>query len=165
MDYQFKSLGRTCAATGNDLVPGTLCHSVVVERDDETIRLDFSEEGWTGPPEGPIGHWRCLVPEPAETKPRVIDPEELMRYFEQLSENGNPVQEKFRYVIALLLLQKRRLRLDGSRQDGEIEYLQLVGSHGEGPFEVRDQELEPNEVEILQRDLNAQLAAQWEPSQ
>lgn len=161
MDYQLKPLGRICAATGEDLVPGTLCHSVVVERDGELTRLDFSEAGWAGPPEGTIGHWRCLVPEPAAAKPRTVDPEELMQYFEQLCEDGNPVQETFRYVVALLLLQKRRLRLDGSRQDGEIEYLQFVGSHGEGPFEVRDQDLQPDEVEALQGELNAQLTEQW----
>lgn len=161
MDYQLKPLGRTCAATGEDLVPGTLCHCVVVDRDGELVRLDFCEQGWSGPPEGTIGHWRCLVPEPATPRPRTVDPEELMQYFEQLCEDGNPIQEKFRYVIALLLLQKRRLRLDGSRLDGEIEYLQLVGSHGEGPFAVRDQDLQPDEVEALQRELNAQLAAQW----
>ena len=161
MDYQLKPLGKSCAATGEDLVPGTLCHCVVVERDGEQLRLDFSEHGWAGPPEGTIGHWRCAVPEPAAAKPRAVDPEELMQYFEQLCEDGNPLQETFRYVIALLLLQKRRLRLDGSRLDGETEYLQLVGSHGEGPFEVRDQDLQPEEIETLQRELNAQLAAQW----
>lgn len=159
MEYHFKPMGRTCAATGQELVPGTLCHSVVVERDGELIRLDFSEDGWTGPPDGSVGHWRCLAPEPAEPKPRVLDPEALMQYFEQLSEDGNPVQEKFRYVVALLLLQKRRLRLDGSRLDGEIEYLQVIGSHGEGPFEVREQPLQPDEIESLQRELSAQLPA------
>ena len=163
MDYHVKPLGKTCAATGNELVPGSWCHSVVVERDGDLVRLDYSEEGWPGTPEGTVGHWRCLVPESTEPKSRVIDPESLLEYFQQLCEDGNPVQEKFRYVIALLLLQKRRLRLDGSRQDGEIEYLQLVGSHGEGPFEVRDQQLEPEEIEALQRELSAQLAEQWTP--
>ena len=75
--------------------------------------------------------------------------------------DANPAQDKFRYVLALLLLQKRRLKIEGSRQDGDVEYLELVGSQGEGTFEVRMQQLEDAEIEQLQRDLNAHLATEW----
>ena len=84
-----------------------------------------------------------------------------MRYFEQLSEEPNLAQEKFRYVLALLLLQKRRLKIEGSRQDGEIQYLQLSGSRGEGQFDVRDHQLSEDEILHLQNDLNAHLATEW----
>ena len=161
MDYQIKPLGKTCAATGDPLVPGTICHSVLVEQDGQTVRLDFAGAAWQGPPPKSIGHWRVIVPEPETPRNRPLDPEALMRYFEQLSDDSNPVQEKFRYVIALLLLQKRRLRLEGSRQDGEIEYLQFTGSHSEGPFEVRDAQLGEDEILQLQDELNAHLAAEW----
>jgi hypothetical protein len=42
-----------------------------------------------------------------------------------------------------------------------VEYLSLVGTRGEGPFEVPDQHLQDDEIEQLQKDLNANLAAQW----
>ena len=84
-----------------------------------------------------------------------------MRYFEQLCEDANPAQDKFRYILALLLLQKRRLKMEGSRQDGEIAYLELVGSRGEGIFEVRDQQLSAEEIEQLQQTLNTHLASEW----
>lgn len=161
MDYHLKPLGKKCAATEQPFEPGLLCHSVVVEVNGELVRLDFSEEGWTGPPEGTLGHWTCLVPIPSETKAKPLDTDALMRYFEQLEEDGNPTQDKFRYVIALLLLQKRRLKLDGSQKDGEIEYLELSGARGEGPFLVRDQHLEDEEIAQLQSSLNTHLAAEW----
>ncbi len=99
------------------------------------------------------------MPQPVESGPKPLDPEVLFRYFEDTAEDQNPMQQKFRYVVALLLLQKRRLQLEGSRQDGEIEYLQLIGSRSEGPFEVRDQHLTPDEIQQLQSDLNAHLSA------
>ena len=34
-----------------------------------------------------------------------LDADALMRYFEQLCEDANPAQEKFAYVLSLLLLQ------------------------------------------------------------
>lgn len=158
MSYRLKPVGKTCAGTGEPLVPGSRIHSVLVDRGHEQVRLDFSEAGWNGPPEGTLGHWRCVVPEPAPAGPKPLDTEALFRFFEDSAEDQNPMQEKFRYVVALLLLQKRRLQLEGSRQDGEIEYLQLVGSRSEGPFEVRDQHLDPEEIKQLQADLNAHLS-------
>ena len=161
MDYHLKPLGKVCAATGNAFVPGTVCHSILIEQDGEQIRQDYSQAGWTGVPDHAIGYWKCIVPEPDKTKAKPLNTDGLMRYFEQLDEDGNPAQEKFRYVLALLLLQKRRLKIEGSRQDGEIEYLQVIGSQGEGPFEVRDQHLEDSEIERLQEDLNAHLVTEW----
>lgn len=161
MDFHLKPIGRNCAATGEELLPGSKCFSAFVERDGQRIRLDYSEEGWTGPPEGTIGYWQSIVPEPDDTKAKPLDTDALMRYFEQLSEDANPAQEKLRYVLSLLLLQKRRLRIEGSRQEGETEFLELVGSQSEGPFEVRDQQLDDAEIELLQNDLNAHLATEW----
>lgn len=161
MEYQFRPIGRKCAATGADLSPGSECHSVLVEREGELQRLDYSEEGWTGPPEGTLGVWKCLVPKSAEVRHEPLDTSALMRCFEQLTEEASPAREGLRYILALLLMKKRRLKLETSRIDGEDEYLQLAGAQGEGAYEVRD--LKPSENDILQwqRELNVYLASEW----
>jgi len=161
LDYRLKPIGKTCAATGDELVPGSPCFSSLVEQDGHYLRLDFSAGGWNGPPDGEVGHWQCIVPEPEQEKAKPLDPDALMQYFEQLCEDANPAQEKFAYVLSLLLLQKRRLRIEGSRRDGEIEYLQLAGSHGEGMFEVRDQHFSDDEIDQMQQNLDTQLATEW----
>lgn len=161
MDYHLKPIGKTCAETGAELTPGSVCHSILLERDGQLVRLDFSEAGWSGPPEGTIGQWKCVVPAMAENKPKPLDTEGLMRYFEQLNEDANPAQDKFRYVLALLLLQKKRVKLEGSRYEGDAEFLEILGSHGEGPFEVRDCDLAEGEIQALQNSLNSQMASEW----
>lgn len=80
MDYHLKPIGKTCAATEALLEPGTLVHSVLIEKENETVRLDFSAEEWTGPPEGAIGHWRCIVPFPEVEKSRPLDPDSLLEH-------------------------------------------------------------------------------------
>ena len=67
-----------------------------------------------------------------------------------------------RYVLALMLLQRRRLKLEGSRTDGDIEYLQLSGSRGDGDFEVRQQSLSDEEIEQLQSQLNVSVTSEWQ---
>ncbi len=160
MDYHLKPIGKQCAATGQDLVPGAQCFSAVVDRGGELVRLDFSADGWTGPPENSVGYWKCVVPE-AATQSKTLDPDSLMKYFEQMTEDALPNREKFQYVLALLLLQKRRLRIDGSRHDGDDEYLQLSGSRGEGPYEVRNHQLSPEEIQTMESELHTHLAAEW----
>jgi hypothetical protein len=157
MDYQLETIGKTCHVTGEELVPGSVCHSALVHRGGNLTRTDFSEAGWTGPPDDTVGHWTSLVPYPETTKKKPLDADALLQYFEQLTEDANPARETLRYVLALLLLQKRRLKLNGSRNEDDVPFLELSGSHGEGPFQVRDQHLEPAEIEQLQNDLDAHL--------
>lgn len=164
MEYHLKPLGKTCAATGAALRPGSICHSVVIEDGSDLQRLDFSEEGWTGPPDGTIAHWKNVVPQPVEVRKKLLDPDALMAYFDQLSEEANPLHEKLRYILAILLLRKKRFRLDDSRQEGDDEILQLVSTQGEGVYEVRDLQLTETEMLELQQTLNAHLAAEWSPS-
>jgi hypothetical protein len=161
MDYRLKPIAKACAATGREFQPGVRCHSALVERDGKLLRFDYCEDGWSGPPAGTIGFWQSIVPQPTEVQSRPLDADSLMRYFEQLCEDANPAQDKFRYVVALLLLQKRRLKIEGTRRDGEIEYLQLIGGRGEGAFEIRDQHLTNQEIEQLQQALNVHLATEW----
>ncbi len=161
MDYHLKSIGKTCAETGEELSPGSLCYSALVEKGERYERLDFSEAGWSGPPEDAIGYWKTIIPDNQSTKAAPLDADALMNYFEQLCEDANPVQEKFAYVLSLLLLQKRRLKIDGPRVDGDIEYLIFVGARGEGPFEIRDQNLSEEEIIQLQASLNQHLTSDW----
>lgn len=161
MDYDLKPLGKTCSQTGKPLQPGSLCHSVVVERNGQLLRLDFSSEGWQGPPEGALGHWTTRVPKPRHEDAQRIDPDVLMRYFEQLQEDAAPRQDGAKYVAALLLLKQRRLRLDDVRQTDDGEFLVVSGLRGEGTFEVRNLQLPDAETQQLQQELRAQFAMEW----
>lgn len=152
-DYNVKPVGRTCAGTGEDLVPGSFCHSALIEKDGELLRLDYSEAGWVSPPAGLLAHWRCEVPEPTASVKKALDVDDLMRQFEQLSEEASPAQDKFRYVLALLLLQRRRLRLDGTKTIDEQEFLEVTSARGEGTFLVPDQQLDDSEVQELQKSV------------
>jgi hypothetical protein len=157
MNYRVKGIGKTCAATGRPLAPGSMCHSVLVERDGETRRLDYSPEGWTHPPEGTIGYWRCTVPESNARAKQPLDTATLFRFFESLGEECNEAHEHYRYVSALVLLQKRRLRLEGSQDAGGVTYLELVGSTGEGPYLLRDWQLSAEEIRAREAELQALL--------
>lgn len=161
MEYKVRPLGKTCAATGEPLVPGRRVYSALVEQNGDLQRLDFSSQSWEGPPPGTVGYWQCIVPAPEIRHTSALDTEMLLDYFEQLHDEGNENQEKVLYVLALFLLQRRRLKLDSSRSEDSAEWLELVGSRGEGPYEIRDLQLSQEEIGELQHALSVQLSTDW----
>ena len=135
---------------------------MLVEREGSLVRLDFSTEGWTGPPPGHLGHWMVDVPAAADPAFTKIDPEVALRYFEQLSEEASPIHEKSRYGLALVLLQQRKLKLENVRFEDDVEFLELSGVHGEGNFEVRNFRLDETETQRLQLELKTQIVTEWQ---
>jgi len=161
MDYRLKPPSRMCAGTGQPFLPGSICHSVLMEKDGNLFRLDYSDEGWKGPPEGNLGYWKTRIPDAADLKAQKIDPVQAQRYFEQIIEEPAAELDRKKYVLALVLLQHRRLKLDNIRHDGDDEILELSGRNGEGLYEVRNLNLSEAENQLLQTELKLQLATEW----
>jgi hypothetical protein len=110
-------------------------------------------DGWTGPPEATVGYWRCQVPVDSSTGPQLIDPDSLFDYFVQLCESPNTVEQDYQYVLALLLLRKRRLILEQTMEIDDRPAMRLNGSGGEGPFDVEERELTEQQILQLQDQL------------
>ena len=154
MEFNIRPLGKTCAATGQPLSSGQRCWSVLFEREGRLVREDYSDESWQGPPENAVGHWSCIVPEdPDSDRPRLMDADSLFDYFQQLDESPNRIQQQYRYVLALLLLRTRRLTLESVEEIDDRPTMRLIGTGGEGPFEVPEEHLEEGQIQTLQEQL------------
>lgn len=153
MDFNIRPVAKSCSQSGRTFQPGESCWSVLVEQDGRLVRQDFSVDAWHGPPSGAIGHWRCTIPAAVEQNRIKLDPDSLFDYFLQLNDSPNYVQQQYRYVLALLLLRKRRLILEDVLQIDERPAMRLVGSGGEGPFDVPEEELSEEQIDRLQHQL------------
>lgn len=153
MDFSIRPVSKSCAISGESLPPGARCWSVLTEVDGKLVRQDISEDAWEGPPENSLGHWQVEIPEDPNAGKRRLDTESLFEYFVQLCEAPNQVELDYQYVLALLLMRKRRLILDASITLDDHPAMRLIGSGGEGPFEVRERELSDEQVAQLQQQL------------
>lgn len=153
MDYNIRPISKNCSATGEPLVPGEACWSVLTETDGKISRHDYSVSGWEGPPEDSIGHWQCVVPVDADAGKQKLDADSLFDYFIQLCESPNKTEQDYQYVLALLLLRKRRLILESNIEIDDIPAMRLIGSAGEGPFDVVERELTEDQISQLQIQL------------
>jgi hypothetical protein len=110
LDFEIQRSTRRCAATDRALVPGEAFFSVLEGRGADVVRSDFSPEAWQGPPEGAIGWWMARVPEASAKKVKLAPNDVLLQLFDQLGDQAE--NEDMRYVLALLLIRRRVLRVE-----------------------------------------------------
>jgi hypothetical protein len=159
-EYQIQSCTRRCAVTGRELHPGERYFSVLLDEGGSFTRKDYSLEAWEGPPEGAFSFWQSrLAPGQTQRRP-VIDDEMLMECLNRLEGEDDPARLSFRYVLALLLMRRRRLRLEESRREGTQEVLCLRCARSGARYRVLDPGLSDDELESVQDDVFRALG--WE---
>ncbi len=147
-----------CSISGDTLTPGTKAVAALIERqDDEGFdRFDYSEASWeaASPPERLFSHWRYMVPDAEEKQGIIIDDEVLLDLFERLDGDERPQRVAFRYILALVLLRKRKLQLVSRAQDddGELWNLKFRGTDCD-PVTVRNPGIEEDEIQDLSDQL------------
>ena len=120
-EYKIDASSRRCLTCGRVFEVGEEYYSAVVEtaQEDLLARHDFCGTCWKLPESGYFSYWKARVPEPepqAHRGPRLIDMGRLMELFEHLADSEDVQARRFRYVLALVLMRKRRLKVVESRR-------------------------------------------------
>lgn len=152
-DYQIQPNSRRCAATGRELRPGERYYSALLEEGSQLVRRDYCSEAWAGPPPGAFSFWTGRVPPPQENARPRFDDELLEECFHRLDGQTDPRRVNFRYVVALLLIRRKRLRLEGSAADGGVEVLTLRGSRDGSTYHVVNPRLTEDEMREVQDEV------------
>lgn len=118
--YQIQSSSRRCSRTGRELQPGERFYSVLYDREGKWVREDLSVEAWQGPPPDAFSFWLSRVPVKEQSRGVIVDDEVLTACFERLAEDPEPQKLRFRYIVALLLMRRKRLKFeDVEIKDGQ----------------------------------------------
>jgi len=124
LDFEIQRCTRRCAKTDRELKPGETFYTVLVAEEAEVVRYDYSEEAWDGPPEDVIGWWKSQMAEPNAKKVNWAPNDVMLHYFQQL--DGQDDKEDVRYVLTLLMIRRRILRLEETETDPIGRELMLV---------------------------------------
>ena len=124
-EYQIEANTRRCAVSGRELQAGEKYYSVLVDEAGKFQRRDYSCEGWQGPPEGAFSFWTGRIPAADESRRPKIDDEMLLDCFQRLDGDPGPGRVNFRYIVALLLMRRKRFRFEEAQSDGDQEVLFL----------------------------------------
>lgn len=163
-DFEIQRSTRRCAATDRPLAPGEWCYSVLEVQGAEIIRKDFAASAWTGPPAESFGWWKARVPEPHAKKIKLAPNEVLLELFDQLAEQ--PHHEDLRYVLSLLLVRRRVLRLDGPAHEtakpsvaADVQTMTVFCPLHEASYEVSVVMPSDERIEEIQAHLNELLVS------
>jgi hypothetical protein len=124
-DYQIQGSSRKCCVSGRELRSGEKYYSVLLDLDGKLLRQDYSVEVWKGPPERSFSFWMGTIAAPESRRRPTIDDEMLMDCCQRLDGQTEPGKIRFRYIVALLLMRRRRFKFEESRQDVGQEILVL----------------------------------------
>ena len=144
-----KPLGQ-CCGSGKKIEYGEDYFAALVETDQGLARRDFCADYWQAEKPDVFCYWRTKLPEPGQKKQIFVDDEMLMAFFERLAEETEQEKINFRFVLALVLMRKRRLKYDSSKtEDGnEIWRLRIVGADRQF-VEVMNPHLDQEQIEQL----------------
>jgi hypothetical protein len=153
MDYQIQPNSRRCAVTGRELQLGERFYSVLLEEDRQLVRKDYSTEAWHGPPACAVSFWTGHVLAGTEkVKPR-FDDDLLEDCFQRLEGQTEPSRVNFRYVVALLLMRRRRFRFENSALEDGVEKMTLRCLRTGARHEVVNPRLNDDEMAHVQDEV------------
>jgi hypothetical protein len=156
LDYDIQRCTRRCAATDRELIVGEECYSVLVPDGAAVVRRDYSAQGWQGPPENAIGWWKTAVVDPHAGRLHWAPNDVMLNYFERLLDD--PTAEDARYVLALLLVRRRVLRVEGHETDpAGNNILVLFCSRNESTYRVTESMPSAERATQIQDQLSALL--------
>jgi hypothetical protein len=155
-----KPLGQ-CHGTGKEIQPGQEYYGALVETEEGLQRRDYCVEYWESRKPDVYCYWRTTLPRPDQKKQIFIDEEMLMAFFDRLANETEQEKVNFRFVLALVLMRKRRLKYDSTqtRDDKEIWHVRIAGENKlvqvVNPHldEEQIQQLSSQMGQILQTDL------------
>ena len=156
-----KPVGQ-CYGTDKKIEAGEEYFGALVETDEGLARRDFCADYWQEQKPEVFCYWKTKLPQPDQKKQIFVDDEMLMAFFERLAEETEQEKINFRFVLALVLMRKRRLKYDLSRIEdgkeiwrlriagGDKEFVEVINPHLD---EVQIERLSSQIGQILQVDL------------
>jgi hypothetical protein len=115
MEYELQRCTRHCEVTGRELSPGEWYYTALMEEGNDLRRHDYSAEAWKGAPPEAIGWWKAQVPDRNAGRMRWAPNDVMLDFFDELA--AQPDRQDMRYVLALLLVRRRVMRLEESEKD------------------------------------------------
>jgi hypothetical protein len=155
--------GAGCGACEGAFEPGTIVVSALFEApvvdagDDDGppfSRVDFCAPSFDGEADtgGPFSWWRFVVPPPEEKK-ATFDLSVAREFLQRLLDQGDPERASLRYLLTLLLMRKRIVKVAEHFTDKRGEVMAIRFPPADAIFEVVCCELSEDETDSLREQL------------
>ena len=156
-DWQIEASQRQCTSCEREFSVGDEYFSALLETAEGFSRRDycggcFSSRG----SEEFFSFWKTRVPEPKERPRRAkfVGVDRLLDFFRRLEDDPDPKRQNFRYVLGLILLRKRCLKMTDVERSGDGDVLVLCEGVAKTVHRLPDPRLTDEEI----ADLSSQIS-------
>lgn len=170
-EWKIAKSTRTCVACTGAILPsdaGTAClyEAPAPEGEKEAagyVRKDFCAACAAKGLEPPLARW-TFKPSPPPEKPFRADLDALREFYAHLAGKEGVPDRILRYLLALYLVRKRRLRLERTDRGPEGETLWVSPAKGAEPEAVAVPNFAAEDLEAARAQLDSLLGIQVKPS-
>jgi hypothetical protein len=155
LNFEFRGSNKRCAKSDRVLNPGEEFFSVLMEKGNEIVRLDYASEFWDGPPEHCIGWWKTKVETLDSNRVHWAPRSVLLAFFDQVRQS--PDQADCAFITALLLARKKILTTRESLQEPDGNRLYLENKREGIQYEIPVVEISPERLVEIQDILSEKL--------
>jgi hypothetical protein len=148
-----------CSATGRQIAPGEEYYAALVETPEGFRRMDYCADYWEKNQPGVYCYWKSRYPQEGGKKRVFIDDEMLMGFFDRLEGENEPGKLNFRFVLAMVLMRKKKLKYDSSRSESDDEIWRLRVTGADRFVDVLNPHLGEEQIEELTSQIGEILQA------
>jgi len=138
-----------CSGTEKKIAPGDEYIGALVETSEGLQRWDFCLDYWLEHKPQVYCHWKTRIPLPDQKKHIFVDDDMLMAFFERLENETDPEKLNFRFVLALILMRKKKLKYDSTRIENNSEIWRLKITGTDDCAEVLNPRIDEEQIEQL----------------
>ena len=150
---------KVCAKSGQELKPGEPIVSALVDAGGKWDRIDFARNAWAGPPTNAIAWWNGRIPVSLKSKTPTFRDEVLFECLDRLADDRTPGRMPYRYVVAILLLRRKKLIFEETRKLPNGSALLILRDTRTGNLlEIPDPQMTEEQVSSVQEEVIATLS-------
>ena len=117
-------------------------------------RVDLSLECWPGwDRRNAVAFWQTVMPRPEQKQKLFVDDAVLCDLFERLGSADEPAKVNFRFVLGLILMRKRLVIYESTRNEAEREIWRVRMKGGEAMLDLMNPKLDEERVRQVSQQL------------
>lgn len=149
-----------CAGTLRQLAPGEEYYAALIDTGSGFERRDYSLEYWQSNSPEVFSFWKTRMPSPKQKKKLFVDDDVLVNFFERLADQTDSLKVNFRFVLALILMRKRRLKYEDSLHVENHEIWRMRFVRSTELHDVVNPNLDDEQIEQVSHELSSILQGQ-----
>ena len=155
MDWNVERSPRKCARCGAEFPEGQEYYSALIDSGTAFERRDHCATCWENAPDrlAAFSRWKTRVPKTEEEHRLLAADDVLWEFFLRLQDDPDAARQQFCYLLALILMRRKLLKLDDVERDSGREFLILRQPKQGRRFRVANPQLTENQLEQVKEQM------------